>query len=124
MQELLLAILPWIAIVVLNAGYWTQIYKIYKHREVRDLSYVSFLLFDISYIILAYESYMIESYVFLIKNILTTISSSVIIFLIFIHKDDEWHDDADTICECSNEIENHWKFCADCGAEINKELSI
>lgn len=113
-----MTIIPWLAIVVLNAGYWAQIYKINEHREVRDLSTTSYVLFGLAYIILAYESHLIESSVFLVKNILTTVSVGVIIGLIIYHRDDEWHDDEDKICNCGNELETHWKFCADCGEKI------
>lgn len=117
----MLDILPWLAIIILNAGYWVQIYKIHKHKEVRDLSITSFLLFDLAYMILAYESYLINSNVFLVKNILTGISTFIIISLIYIHQDDEWHDDDDKICSCGNELESHWKFCADCGKPAKSE---
>lgn len=111
--------LPWLAVLILNAAYWVQIYKIHRHREVRDLAISSYILFGVAYVILAIEAYHIDSTIFLVKNIITFISTSVLIFMVWYHQDDEWHDDDARICNnlaCPNEIENQWQFCPDCGA--------
>ena len=108
--------LPWVAVLILNAGYWLQIYKIHVHKEVRDLAVSSYIMFDLAYGILAYEAYVIDSQVFLIKNILTATSTTILIAMIWYHKDDEWHDDEDKHCVfCGNELEPHWTYCTDCG---------
>jgi len=115
---IILDILPWLAVLALNAGYWAQIIKIHRHKEVRDLSIYSYILFDVAYGFLGYEAYVISSELFLIKNILTFISTSIIIYLIYKHRGDEWHDDEDKFCVCGNELEQHWSYCTDCGAKV------
>lgn len=117
-MEGVMDVLPWIAVLALNAGYWVQIIKIHQHREVRDIAIASYICFDIAYTILAFEAYHIDSTIFLVKNILTFISTSILIGQIWYHRGDEWHDDESKICpntECPNEIEDIWNFCPDCG---------
>jgi len=117
-MDRIMDILPWVAVLALNAGYWVQIIKIHRHREVRDIAIASYICFDIAYTILALEAYHIDSTIFLVKNILTFISTSILIGQIWYHRDDEWHDDENKICnnpKCPNEIENQWAFCPDCG---------
>jgi len=82
----------WVAAVVLSAGYWIQIYKIHKHKEVRDLSIHSYVLFAVGYLLLGMEAYSINATVFVVKNILVLIPTIVIILQIRHHRDDKWND--------------------------------
>jgi uncharacterized protein with PQ loop repeat len=110
-----LIIVPWLAVVVISSGYLAQIIKIQAHREVRDLSWLSYLAWGIAYSLLAYEAYLIDSNIFIFKNVLTFLFVCVILAQIYHHRDDEWHDGEGPICVCSNELEDNWKFCPDCG---------
>lgn len=108
-------ILAWVAILVLSVGYVAQIVKIAQHREVRDLSWPSYALWALGYLVLGYEAWLIDSPIFIFKNSLTFVLVSILIGQIWYHRDDEWHDLEDANCSCGNELEPHWKFCPDCG---------
>ena len=88
----LIKLLPWIAVVCLPLGYWKQVWHIHVHKEVRDLSLSSYILFAVAYLLLGIEGYVIDSTLFLIKNILVGIPTLVIIGQIIYHKSDEWED--------------------------------
>lgn len=115
-----MAYVPWIAVSLLCAGYAAQIHKIHVHREVRDLSIISYLSWGLGYLVLAYEAYVIDAGVFLAKNAITLGLVVVIVAQIWYHRDDEWHDDEDTSCICGNEIEPNWSYCPDCGQQQEK----
>ena len=85
-------IAPWLAVLFLSLGYWTQIWHIHKHKEVRDLDVRSYGLFAGSYILLGLEAWHISSTLFLVKNILVLIPTLIIIAQIFYHKADKWVD--------------------------------
>jgi uncharacterized protein with PQ loop repeat len=114
----MIELLPWIAVAVISTGYLAQIWKIHKHKEVRDLSPWAYVAWGIAYLILGYQGLVIEAPVFVLKNIITFILVTIILSQIHIHRNDEWHDDEDKYCKCSNELEPHWKYCPDCGEEI------
>lgn len=112
--------LSWVAVVILSLGYWAQVWKIHIHREVRDISIVSYILLATGFAIMAIKAYFDGSTIFLVKQLSTFLPAVIIIAQIIIHRDDEWHDDADEICantECGHEIEPHWIFCANCGTK-------
>mgnify|MGYP001277610073 FL=1 len=115
--------LPWIAVAVICFGYLAQAIKIQVHKEVRDLSAWSFAAWGISYLILAYQGYLIDAPVFIYKNAITFGLVIIILTQIYLHRDDEWHDDEDKTCECGNELEPHWRYCADCGKACKKEVT-
>ena len=85
-----LKLLPWIAVLALPIGYWKQVLHIHHHKEVRDLNPSAFILFLIAYISLGIEAVIIDSDVFLWKNILVSIPTIVIIWQIFRYKDSQW----------------------------------
>lgn len=100
--------------------YIAQIMKIHVHREVRDFSIAGFLSLALAYIILGYESYLIDSTLFLVKNSIAFCLIIIILGQIWYHRDDEWHDEDDASCiSCENELDTPWKFCPDCGQKIN-----
>ncbi len=117
-----LQILSWFAVFLLSTSYWFQIWKIHLHREVRDLSLIYHVLLALGFGILTYTAWAEDSVIFLVKQIATTIPVIVIIFQIFIHKDDHWHDDSDPFCNaCKKELELDWNHCAYCGLEKSDE---
>jgi uncharacterized protein with PQ loop repeat len=80
----------WLAAIFLSIGYWLQVYRIHKHKEVRDLSIHSYVFFAIAYVLLGIEGWQIESTLFLVKNILVLVPTCIIIWQIYCHKDDKW----------------------------------
>ena len=112
-----------LAVTMLCLGYLAQIIKIHRHREVRDLSLPAFLGFGIAYVILGYEGYLIDSHIFLIKNIIAFFLVLTIVGQIWHHQDDEWHDEADVYCNCGNELEDIWKYCPDCGIKTEESIN-
>lgn len=91
-MNLLTEVIPWIAVILLPLGYWKQVWHIHIHKEVRDLNLGSYVLFAFAYMALGFESVLIGSEVFLIKNILVGIPTIIIIIQILIHKEDKWED--------------------------------
>lgn len=111
----MIVIASWVAIVLLSISYWFQIWKIHVHREVRDLSLPYHFLLAIGFGILAGTAWAEGSLVFLVKQIATTIPVLIIIGQIFYHKGDHWHDEEQVHCsECSEELEEDWKYCPYC----------
>ena len=114
--------IPWLAVVAMVSGYWLQIYKIHKHKEVRDLSQKLFILLAVGFAILGLRAAYDGTWIFLFKNILSLIPVSIIIWQIKVHEKDHWHDDDDPICHsCKNEMEPDWTFCPYCGAYSKEE---
>lgn len=108
--------IPWIAVCILSLGYWSQVWKIHIHKEVRDISMMSYIFLSVGFSIMAIKAHQEDSTIFLIKQIATLIPALIICFQIYIHKEDHWHDDDDEMCtNCGQELEPHWKFCAYCG---------
>lgn len=111
-------ILSWSAVALLSISYWFQIWKIHVHKEVRDLSMTYHVLLATGFGILTYTAFVENSYIFFIKQIMTTVPVIIIIAQIIIHREDRWHDDEDPMCKaCEKELEIGWKFCAFCGEE-------
>ncbi len=112
----LIIVLSWIAIIILGSSYWFQIYKIHKHKEVRDLSIIYHVLLALGFGILIITALHENSNIFLIKQIVTFIPVLIIIGQIIIHREDKWHDDSYKNCmTCKKELEPIWKHCPDCG---------
>ena len=110
--------LSWIAVVILSASYWFQIWKIHVHKEVRDLSMTYHILLATGFGILTFTAYQEGSIIFIIKQIATTVPVIIIISQIIYHKDDRWHDEEDPYCkECNRELEVNWRYCAYCGSD-------
>ena len=121
-MDTIIYFLPYLAVAIISFGYLAQAIKIQIHKEVRDLSASSYVAWGISYLILLYQGYLIQAPVFMYKNAITFGLVLIILTQIYIHRDDEWHDDQDKICECGNELEPHWRYCADCGKACRKEV--
>ena len=85
-------VLSWLAVIALSFSFWLQAWKIHVHKEVRDLSLTSYILFSIAYAILAYRAFDDETWIFMVKQLGTFIPSVVIVYQIFKHKNDRWKD--------------------------------
>lgn len=110
-----LTLMSWIAIIVLASSYWFQIWKIYIHKEVRDLSLIYHFLLAFGFGLLIITAFVEDSTIFLVKQVATFIPVLIIIGQIIYHQQDHWHDDEDEICrKCAEELEPHWKYCAYC----------
>lgn len=112
--------ISWLAMVLLAASYWFQVWKIHVHKEVRDLSVLYHILLFVGSGILGFAAHQEDSLLFLIKQLTTCIPVGVMLIQIYIHRKDHWHDDKDTFCiKCNNELEGDWKFCPNCGTDRN-----
>lgn len=112
----MLEVLSWFAVVLLCTSYWLQVRKIHIHREVRDLSLPMFFMLDTAFLVLAVYAFTIGSWVFFWKQMLCIVPVSIIIYQIFAHQEDKWHDDYDPICRgCKKECEPDWLHCPYCG---------
>ncbi len=110
-----LILLSWTAVVILAGSYWFQIWKIHKHKEVRDLSLIYHSLLAVGFGILIFTALMEDSTIFLVKQIATFIPVVIIIWQILIHRKDHWHDEKDEVCKnCKSELEPDWKHCPYC----------
>ena len=110
--------ISWGAVALISISYWFQVWKIHKHREVRDLSLAYYVVFSFGICLLALQAYRESSVFFLAKQCLVILPVMVIIYQIIKHRQDTWHDDDDPSClSCGKELEMHWKFCAYCGTK-------
>jgi uncharacterized protein with PQ loop repeat len=117
---LTLKILSWSAVILLAFSYWLQIWKIHKHKEVRDLSIAYYIFLLIGFSILLITAYAENSTLFMVKQIVVIIPVIVTIAQVIYHQGDKWHDDNDEHCnKCKKELEPHWKHCAYCGTNSN-----
>ena len=111
-------IVSWSAVFLFSISYWFQIWKIHKHKEVRDISMTYHTLLAIGSIILAYTAWIEDSSIFLVKQVLTAFPVVVIIAQIIIHKEDEWLDSKLALCSyCGEPLEIKWNHCPCCGGE-------
>mgnify|MGYP003970075747 FL=1 len=120
---MLLQIMPWVAIGVLAVSHWLQVYKIHKHREVRDISQWTYIFLLIGYIAL-FTKATIDWYagtgdiVWAARQMATIIPVSIVLMQIKWHQNDHWHDESDTNCSsCRNEVEEGWCWCPYCGTK-------
>lgn len=110
--------LPWIAVFSLSLGYWLQVFKIYKHKEVRDISLIGQFLLALGFMIMSIKALEQKNLIFGVKQIMTFIPVALTIRLIFKHKDAHWKEDDPKYCNSCNELlENDWKFCPYCQEE-------
>jgi len=116
MTSVTLTIFSWTAVVLLSSSFWFQIWKIHRHREVRDLSIVYYCMLAIGYGILSYTAYSERTWIFLVKQVATFIPSVIIIFQILYHRGDRWQDGKRPLCQkCDDELDAAWGFCPACG---------
>lgn len=109
-------LLPWFAVLVLSLGYWSQVWKIHVHKEVRDLSILSYGLLALGFCIMSWKAYQEGTVIFLVKQVMTLIPVSIVIAQIWLHRGDAWHDENAPLCAgCDKELEELWQYCPACG---------
>lgn len=114
--------MAWIAITLLATSYWFQIYKIHKHREVRDLSVPYYVFLILGYVILAHQAFVEDSSIFFWKQIATIVPVLIILYQIYVHRQDHWHDDSDPNClQCNEDLEPGFIVCPWCGTVPTEE---
>jgi hypothetical protein len=119
----MLTYLAWVAIAVLGASHWLQVYKIHQHKEVRDIAIGTYVCLLVGYVILTAQAINEGSIIFFVRQIATIMPVSVILFQIWYHNRDRWHDDRDPYCnECGGEIELTWTYCPYCGDPTQEEM--
>ncbi len=104
------------AVFLLSLSFWLQIWKIHIHKEVRDLSLSYNILLASSSVLLAFTAYKEGSVLFFVKQILTAVPVSIIIFQIIYHKGDRWDNLGESKCSnCREGVETYWRYCPYCG---------
>ena len=118
----MVAILSWIAIVLLSISYWFQIFKIYRRKEANDLSILYHVCLAVGFGMLTYTAYIEDSTIFLAKQIMTTIPVLILIGQIFYF--DRYYKHQNRImtesqsCEnCNTNLNLDWNFCSLCGIQ-------
>ena len=82
---------------------------------MRDISLPYHFFLALGFGVLIFTAYEEQSAIFLVKQIATFIPVLIIIFQIFQHSKDHWHDDDDPACkECNSELEPNWVYCPYC----------
>ena len=118
-------VLPWLALVVLSLGYWSQVWKTHVHKEVRDLSIASYIFLAIGFTIMGARALYDGSVLFFTKQLVTLIPVGILIFQIRYHRDDRWHDDADEMClTCDEELEPQWSYCPYCSTATMPHVAV
>jgi uncharacterized protein with PQ loop repeat len=82
--------LAWFAVFAMMISFWLQVWKIHKHKEVRDLSLPGYILLAIGYMILSFKAYDDQTWIFMVKQMGTLIPTLVIIAQIVYHRDSKW----------------------------------
>ncbi|MBT3981498.1 MAG: zinc-ribbon domain-containing protein [Bacteriovoracaceae bacterium] len=119
MERLFFEYASWIALLVLSIGYWVQAIKIHHHKEVRDLSFLSYLMLTISFIVVATHAAKKSSTTQVLTQVASAIPCLIIMAQIWYHKEDRWHDDENGPCQkCGNILEPSWSFCTNCGEKL------
>ena len=88
--------LEWISALLIPAALLFQIFRIYQHKEVRDLSLTTCVLFALAYITLSIKAYAIDSELFLLKNCLSLFFSLILLGQRIYYKNSKWIDDPET----------------------------
>jgi len=110
------------SIAILSVSYWFQIWKIHVHKEVRDLSITFNIMLAIGFGILAVTAWVEHSSIFLVKQIMTTLPTCIIVLQILYHRKDQWHESEHRGClNCKKSLEHSWDFCPFCGGYLSEE---
>ena len=111
-------VISWVAIFVVSVSYWFQVYRIQKHKEVRDLSMAFYVLFFVGVSLLCIQAYRENSVIFFTKQILVMIPVAIIICQIIYHRQDTWLDEHCESCvSCGAGMESTWDCCPHCGCD-------
>ena len=92
MSEQVKFVLSLIAIALVSAGYWKQVWHIHKHKEVRDISAGGYISMDIGFTILMFIAYSENSTVFMLKQLSSLVPCCIIVWQCNKHKKDTWED--------------------------------
>ncbi len=82
--------IEWLSALLIPAALLFQIIRIYQHKEVRDLSLMTCVLFTLAYISLSIKAYNIDSQIFLLKNSLSLVLSIVLLIQRIYYKNSKW----------------------------------
>ena len=85
-------IISTLAIVILSIGFWSQVWHIHKHKEVRDLSIIQYISLAIGDSLLGIVAYSTDTTTFLIKQLMSLVPTIIIISQIMYHRSDTWED--------------------------------
>ena len=117
----------WLAIGMLALSHWLQVYKIHKHREVRDISIWTYIFLLCGYSCLfakaSYDWYHGNGdIVWAVRQMATILPVSIVLMQIRWHKKDKWHDDLSPHCNnCDGELEPQWDYCPYCSYYTHPE---
>lgn len=116
-------VIVWGAIGILAVSHWLQVYKIHKHREVRDISQWTYIFLLAGYICLFTKAILdwqagTGDFLWAAKQMATILPVFIVLMQIRWHRNDHWHDDCDVNCSsCRNELETGWCWCPYCGTK-------
>lgn len=88
----IIKILSWVASIMLIAAFIPQIWRIHIHKEVRDLSSLSFWGLMLGSGGLAVEAFLVGSGPLLFKQLATALCAGVILWQIKVHSKDRWEE--------------------------------
>lgn len=129
-KEMIMLTLGYFAIAILAISHWLQVWKIHKHKEVRDISVWTYVFLLCGYFILATKAYLDYSQgngdiLWFFRQMATIAPVSIVIFQIRFHRKDRWHDDLDPYCAgCGQEMELDWEHCPWCSCSDRHRIKI
>ena len=89
-------ITEWGSALLIPAGLAFQVFRIYQHKEVRDLSLVTCIIFVVAYISLSIKAHDIDSSLFLLKNSLSLVFALILLVQRIYYKNSKWIDGPET----------------------------
>jgi len=119
--NLIFEIFAWTAVAVISVSYWLQLFKIHRHKEVRDLSLISYSVLFIGYSFLFIEGLISFSILGIAKSVAVLIPCALTIFMIQHNKHCEWVDEDGFKCQhCGKSLQPHHLYCSSCGTSVVK----
>jgi len=122
-------IFGYVAIGILAISHWLQVWKIHVHKEVRDISVWTYIFLLTGYFVLATKAFLDYQnaggdILWFFRQMATIVPVSTVVFQIWIHRRDRWHDDRDTSCSgCGKELEPNWQYCPWCSTKDDGPVS-
>ena len=112
----------WTAVLILAIAYWLQVIKIHRHKEVRDLSLISYSILSVGYALLLVESIYHYEPDALAKCIVVLVPCIIIVALINHNKHCIWVDEEKFKCfHCGKVLQPYHLFCSSCGIKITNK---
>ena len=84
--------IAWVASIIAILGFVPQIWRIHVHKEVRDLSKLSFWMLAVSSAVLFVEAIYLGSGVYIFKQLGALVFALIILWQIRTHEKDEWEE--------------------------------